>query len=65
MNVKRALDVVSPQVTSVLRYLQRYGTQFGIFGFEDCLPTIEFMELVYKWFSLHNIRSSTFHVFSK
>ncbi|XP_040354454.2 LOW QUALITY PROTEIN: uncharacterized protein LOC120850237 [Ixodes scapularis] len=65
MNVKRALDVVSPQVTSVLRYLQRYGTQFGIFGFEDCLPTIEFVELVYKWFSLHNIRSSTFHIFSK
>ncbi|KAM7296142.1 uncharacterized protein ISCGN_021331 [Ixodes scapularis] len=52
-------------VTSVLRYLQRYGTQFGIFGFEDCLPTIKFMELVYKWFSLHNICSSTFHIFSK
>lgn len=53
------------QVTSMLRYLQRYGKQYNVPGFEDCLPTVELMEKVYKWFVLHNIRSMTFHVFSR
>ncbi|XP_064470069.1 uncharacterized protein LOC135384813 [Ornithodoros turicata] len=44
MNVKRAVEVCSPAVTSALRYLQRYGKSLGYNGFEDSLPTIEFME---------------------
>ncbi|CAN8006989.1 unnamed protein product [Ixodes pacificus] len=58
-NEKCDLDIVSPQATLVLKYLQRYGRQYGILGFEDCLPTIEYMELVYEWLTLHYIESST------
>ncbi|KAH8037907.1 hypothetical protein HPB51_018395 [Rhipicephalus microplus] len=53
------------QVTSALRYLLQYGRRFGIFGFEDCLPTIELMEMIFKWFTIHNIRNTTFHVVSR
>ncbi|XP_037526278.2 uncharacterized protein LOC119403411 [Rhipicephalus sanguineus] len=65
MSVKRALEVFSPQVTSALRYLMQYGRRFGIFGFEDCLPTIELMEMIFKWFTIHNIRNTTFHIVSR
>ncbi|KAL3196397.1 hypothetical protein MRX96_045274 [Rhipicephalus microplus] len=65
LSVKRAVEVFSPQVTSALRYLLQYGRRFGIFGFEDCLPTIELMEMIFKWFTIHNIRNTTFHVVSR
>ncbi|KAM7295701.1 uncharacterized protein ISCGN_020974 [Ixodes scapularis] len=61
MNVGRAIAIFSPQVTSVLRFLQQHGHRLGAPGFENCLPTVEFMELVYKWFVLHNIKSTTLH----
>ncbi|KAK8769863.1 hypothetical protein V5799_013673 [Amblyomma americanum] len=60
MNVSRAVDIFSPQVTSVLRFLQQHRHRLGAPGFEDCLPTVEFMETVYKWFSARNIKSTTF-----
>ncbi|XP_070379309.1 uncharacterized protein [Dermacentor albipictus] len=31
----------------------------GAPAFGDCLPTVEFMELVHEWFVLHNIKSTT------
>ncbi|XP_064469557.1 uncharacterized protein LOC135384276 [Ornithodoros turicata] len=65
MNVKRAIDIFSPQVTSALRYLHQYGPRFGIAGFQDCLPTVSFMEMVFKWFTIHNIRNTTFHVVTR
>ncbi|KAH7944034.1 hypothetical protein HPB52_014748 [Rhipicephalus sanguineus] len=61
MGVGRAVAIFSPQVTSVLRFLQQHGDHLGARGFEDCLPTVEFMEMVYKWFVLHNIQSTTLH----
>ncbi|XP_077484185.1 uncharacterized protein LOC144094136 [Amblyomma americanum] len=61
MNVNRAVQVFSPQVTTVLRFLQQHGQSLGAPGFEDCLPTVEFMEFVHKWFVLHNIKSTTLH----
>ncbi|KAM7281505.1 uncharacterized protein ISCGN_005772 [Ixodes scapularis] len=65
MNVGRAVDIFSPRVTSVLRFLQQHGQRLGAPGFEGCLPTVEFMELVYKWFVLHNLKSTTVHVTSR
>ncbi|XP_064468483.1 uncharacterized protein LOC135379168 [Ornithodoros turicata] len=65
MNVKRAVEIFSPPVTAALRYLQEYGDSLGHHGFDDSLPTIEFMELVYKWFVLHNVKSTTRHIFTR
>ncbi|KAH6933476.1 hypothetical protein HPB50_015424 [Hyalomma asiaticum] len=59
MSVSRAVAIFCPQVTTVLRFLQKHGQQLGFHGFEDCLPTIEFMELIHKWFTLHNIKSTS------
>ncbi|KAL3217486.1 hypothetical protein MRX96_032287 [Rhipicephalus microplus] len=59
MSVARAVAIFSPQVTSVLRFLLKHAQQLGFHGFDDSLPTIEFMELVYKWFTLHNIKSTS------
>ncbi|KAL1472745.1 hypothetical protein MTO96_039134 [Rhipicephalus appendiculatus] len=61
MCVGRAVAIFCPQVTSVLRFLQQHGDRLGARGFDDCLPTVEFMEMVYKWFVLHNIQSTTLH----
>ncbi|KAH7944684.1 hypothetical protein HPB51_028602 [Rhipicephalus microplus] len=61
MNVRRAVDIFSVQVTSVLRFLQQHGHRLGANGFQNCLPTLEFMEVVQKWFALHNIKSTTLH----
>ncbi|KAH8037852.1 hypothetical protein HPB51_018340 [Rhipicephalus microplus] len=59
MSVARAVAIFSPQVTSVLRFLLKHAQQLGFHGFDDFLPTIEFMELIYKWFTLHNIKSTS------
>ncbi|KAH6935104.1 hypothetical protein HPB50_003420 [Hyalomma asiaticum] len=59
MSVSRAVAIFCPQVTTVLRFLQKHGRQLGFHGFEDCLPIIEFMELIHKWFTLHNIKSTS------
>ncbi|KFM70650.1 THAP domain-containing protein 9, partial [Stegodyphus mimosarum] len=48
MNVHRAVQLFSTEMTAGLRVLQKYGPQFGIEGFSDALPTIEFMERMYK-----------------
>ncbi|CAN7979608.1 unnamed protein product [Ixodes pacificus] len=52
-------------VTSVLRFLQQHGQRLGAPDFEGCLPTVEFMELIYGWFVLHNPKSTTVHVTSR
>lgn len=49
----------------MLRSLEEYGPRLGIYGFEDCEPTIEFLETFFKWFNLHNIKSTTYHIFSR
>ncbi|KAG0433043.1 hypothetical protein HPB47_020278 [Ixodes persulcatus] len=36
-----------------------------IFKPEDSEPTIEFLETFFKWFTLHNIKSTTHHIFSR
>lgn len=48
-----------------MRYLQQYGRQFGVLGFEDSLPTIHFVEMIRKWFNIHNIRSTTFYMINR
>ncbi|XP_064479605.1 uncharacterized protein LOC135392838 [Ornithodoros turicata] len=65
MNVKRSVDIFKPEVTAVLRYLLNYGHHVGISGFGASLPTIEFLEIIFKWFTLHNIKSTNFHIFSR
>ncbi|KAH7958811.1 hypothetical protein HPB49_005426 [Dermacentor silvarum] len=60
MSVARAVAIFSPQVPSVLRFLENHGRQLGARGFDRCFPTIEFMKLVYKWFTLQNFKSTLF-----
>ncbi|KFM78788.1 hypothetical protein X975_20718, partial [Stegodyphus mimosarum] len=65
MNVRRAVQLFSTEMTAGLRVLQKYGPQFGIEGFSDALPTIEFMERMYKWFTLHNIQNVHYYIISR
>lgn len=52
----------APDVTSTLRFIRDHEKELCISGFHDSLPTIHFMEMMYKWFVLHNIKSPTAHV---
>ncbi|KAG0445027.1 hypothetical protein HPB47_002800 [Ixodes persulcatus] len=43
----------------------QHGQRLGAPDFEDCLPTVEFTKLVYRWFVLHNLKSTAVHVTSR
>ena len=58
MNVKLAVQLFSMETISVLKFLQENGKIYGIKGFENCMATIEFMENIYKWFSIHNVKDN-------
>ena len=62
MNVKRAIDIFRPEVTAALKYLQEHGKENGINEFEHAGPTIQFMDTVYRWFTIHNVHKTTQHI---
>ncbi|KAG0442882.1 hypothetical protein HPB47_015520 [Ixodes persulcatus] len=50
------------KVTSTLRLLQQHGRHLSAPGYEGCLPTVKFMDPVYKWFVLDNLKNTTVHI---
>uniref|UniRef100_A0A147BC10 Putative transposase protein n=1 Tax=Ixodes ricinus TaxID=34613 RepID=A0A147BC10_IXORI len=61
MNVSRAIDVLSPDVTSTLRYLKDQAGHSSNTSFASSGPTITFMESMYRWFLLHDTSNKSQH----
>ena len=57
MNVKRAVDIFSTEVTAVLKHLLKTTPNF-----KSAEKTIDFMEKIYRWFTLHNVHNKTQHI---
>lgn len=60
MNVKRAIQIFSPEITSVLKYLCSTDPEFKNAG-----ETIKFLEIINRWFSLHNVSNTSKHIHTK
>jgi hypothetical protein len=55
MNVRRAVEIFSPQVTAALSYLEKYKNP----DFLGSQPTIKFMEFMYTFFKIHDVSDKT------
>lgn len=62
MNVRRAVEVFFPDVTSALSNMKNQAGNCSDASFASAGPSIQFMENVYGWFTLHDTatRHSTF-----
>jgi hypothetical protein len=61
MKVHLAVQIFSPAVTASLRYLMDYGgEQFS--HFKQCMPTIKYMEYIFKFFQIHDVSNRTQHI---
>ncbi|KAG0423688.1 hypothetical protein HPB47_000533 [Ixodes persulcatus] len=55
MNVLRAVQVFSPQVTAALEHLQQNSRVSSLLStFRDATSTINFMKVMKKWFDIHD-----------
>ncbi|KAG0417709.1 hypothetical protein HPB47_005399 [Ixodes persulcatus] len=55
MNVLRAVQVFSPQVTTALKHLQQNSRVSSLLlTFRDSTSTINFMKVMKKWFDIHD-----------
>ena len=41
------------------------GIIFGLEGFQDCGATVEFFNIMRKWFKIHNVRNTTYYLCSR
>ncbi|KAH8025445.1 hypothetical protein HPB51_018591 [Rhipicephalus microplus] len=64
LSVKRAVEVFSPQAC-IRKGVNPFSVSVTHSQILYCLPTIELMEMIFKWFTIHNIRNTTFHVVSR
>ncbi|XP_040076067.1 uncharacterized protein LOC120848163 [Ixodes scapularis] len=62
MNVRRAVEVLSPDVTSALSYMKNQAGHCSDASFASAGPSIQFMENVYRWFTLHDTSNKTQHI---
>lgn len=54
MKVYPAVQIFSPPVTASLKYLSEHGgAEFD--HFKSCLPTVVYMETMYKFFQVHDV----------
>jgi hypothetical protein len=58
MNVRRAVEIFSPQVTAAINYLDKYENQ----DFSDTGETVKFMEMMYSFFKIHDVNDRTQHI---
>jgi hypothetical protein len=58
MNVLRAVQIFSPCVTSVLKFLKEAGEP----RFRDVDSTISYMENMYNFFQVHNVSSRSQYI---
>ena len=62
MNVKRAIQVFSPPVTAALEAYKTEACKIAPKLFADSGPAIQFMKIMYKWFTLHDVSNCTQHI---
>ncbi|XP_064482840.1 uncharacterized protein LOC135395673 [Ornithodoros turicata] len=62
MNVKRAIQLFSPDVTAALKYLRDQAGHTCDPLYADAGDTILFMESIYRWFILHDTSNCTQHI---
>ncbi|KAL1469193.1 hypothetical protein MTO96_004908 [Rhipicephalus appendiculatus] len=55
MNVHRAFQVFSPEVTAALKLLQEQAGHKSDISFAEAGPTIEFMDTMHRWFVLMDL----------
>nr|XP_050032240.1 uncharacterized protein LOC126528390 [Dermacentor andersoni] len=65
MNVARAIQVLSPDVTAALEPLRNQAGHTSSFSFADAGQTIIFMHNMYRWFVLHDTSNTTQHIHKK
>uniref|UniRef100_A0A147BB70 Putative transposase protein n=2 Tax=Ixodes ricinus TaxID=34613 RepID=A0A147BB70_IXORI len=65
MNVARAVEVLSTDVTVTLKYLKDQAGHCHNHSFADCGPSVTFMENMYRWFVLHDTSSKSQHIRQK
>lgn len=54
-NVKGAIEIFFPHVTAALKFLKQHAGHFTPKEFSYAGDTIDCIEIIFKWFSLHNI----------
>lgn len=59
MNVLRAVQLFSPDVTTALKYLAKYND--SLTNFKEANATIQYLETIYKFFKLHDVSDRTQH----
>lgn len=62
MNVRRAVQVVSPPVTAALKLLKEQAGHTCDASFAHVGPTVVFMDTMYWWFNLMDVSNCTQHV---
>ncbi|KAH7952101.1 hypothetical protein HPB52_018393 [Rhipicephalus sanguineus] len=65
MNVARAIQVMSPDVTATLEHLRDQAGHTSSASFAAAGQTIIFMQNMYRWFVLHDTSNTTQHIHKK
>ena len=55
MKVKWAVDIFRPELVAALQLLCEYG----IAGFEDAMPLVEFLKIFWRFWEIHDISNTT------
>lgn len=61
MHVGRAVRLFKDDIIGVLKFLQQHGPRFGIHQFKDATGTIEFLSMINKWFTILNVKNTSYH----
>lgn len=59
--VKPAMDIFRKETTAALRMHRELQTE----GFENVEPTVQFMEVIHKWISVHDVSSTKEHILKR
>ncbi|KAH9379985.1 hypothetical protein HPB48_016866 [Haemaphysalis longicornis] len=65
MNVARAIQVLSSDVTAAPEHLRDQAGHTSSVSFAAAGPTIVFMQNIYRWFVLHDASNTTQHIHKK
>lgn len=65
MNVARAIQVLSPDVTAALEHLKDQAGHTSSVCFSAAGQTITFMKNIHRWFVLHDTSNTTQHIHKK
>ncbi|KAH7953949.1 hypothetical protein HPB49_014536 [Dermacentor silvarum] len=65
INVARAIQVLSPDVTAALEHLRNQAGHTSSDSFADAGQTVIFLQNTYRWFVLHDPSNTTQHIQKK